>query len=130
MAGVAAIAGAALLLVSCSGGDSDSDETPTATATSTATATAGSSTPAATTPAPTATAAPGGGDVSLVAGSAAAGDHTAGEDGPAEQAVLNLADDVAVAPKDDIYIADSNSFRILKLLSGGRFLWRIAGVAQ
>ena len=43
---------------------------------------------------------------------------TVGEDGPATSAALNNAEDVAVAPNGDIYIADFNSARLLRIREG------------
>ena len=43
---------------------------------------------------------------------------TVGEDGPATEAALNSAEDVAVAPNGDIYIADYNSSRLLRIRDG------------
>ena len=41
-----------------------------------------------------------------------------GEDGPATEAALNNAEDVEVAPNGDIYIADRNSARLLRIRDG------------
>ena len=41
-----------------------------------------------------------------------------GEGGPAAEAALNNAEDVAVAPNGDIYIADRNSARLLRIRDG------------
>jgi hypothetical protein len=60
----------------------------------------------------------GGGKVSIVAGISGSNDARAGEGGPATSAALNLAEEVAVAPNGDIYIADRNSSRLLRI-SGG-----------
>ena len=43
---------------------------------------------------------------------------TIGEGGPATEAALNSADEIAVAPNGDIYIADSNSSRLLRIRDG------------
>jgi hypothetical protein len=53
-----------------------------------------------------------------VAGVPAPGVGTVGEDGPATQAALNNAEDVAVAPNGDIFIADANSSRLLRIRDG------------
>lgn len=63
-------------------------------------------------------AASSGGVVVLVAGVPAPGVGTIGEDGPADQAALNNAEDVATAPNGDIYIADYNSQRLLRIRDG------------
>jgi serine/threonine-protein kinase len=41
-----------------------------------------------------------------------------GEEGPANLAALNLAVDLAVAPNGDIYIADYNTARLLRIIDG------------
>ena len=43
---------------------------------------------------------------------------TVGEGGPATEAALNNAEDVAVAPNGDIYVADYNSARLLRISDG------------
>lgn len=43
---------------------------------------------------------------------------TIGEGGPATEAALNNAEDIAVAPNGDIYIADANSQRLLVIQGG------------
>ena len=43
---------------------------------------------------------------------------TVGEDGPATEAALNNAEDVEGAPNGDIYIADFNSARLLRIREG------------
>lgn len=43
---------------------------------------------------------------------------TVGEGGPATEAALNSADDVMVAPNGDIYLADYNSARLLRIREG------------
>ncbi|HJU52142.1 MAG TPA: hypothetical protein VJ815_07385, partial [Acidimicrobiia bacterium] len=53
-----------------------------------------------------------GGVVVHVAGVPPPAVGTVGEDGPATSAALNNAEDVAVAPNGDIYIADFNSARL------------------
>ncbi|MGQ0849578.1 MAG: FGLLP motif-containing membrane protein, partial [Actinomycetota bacterium] len=53
-----------------------------------------------------------------VAGLPAPATGTIGEGGPATEAALNNADDVAVAPNGDIYIADYNSARLLRIRDG------------
>lgn len=56
--------------------------------------------------------------VVLVAGVPPPATGTVGENGPATEAALNNADDVAVAPNGDIYIADYNSARLLRIRDG------------
>jgi hypothetical protein len=53
-----------------------------------------------------------------VAGVPAPATGTVGEDGPATEAALNNAEDVAVAPNGDIYLADANSSRLLRISDG------------
>lgn len=59
-----------------------------------------------------------GGVVIHVAGVAPPVFGTVGEGGPATEAALNNAEDVAVAPNGDIYIADYNSARLLRISDG------------
>ena len=63
-------------------------------------------------------AATSGGVVVHVAGLPPPAVGTVGEDGPAADAALNNAEDVAVAPNGDIYIADYNSARLLRIRDG------------
>lgn len=58
------------------------------------------------------------GAVVQVAGQPAPATGTTGEDGPANQAVLNNAEDIAVAPNGDIYIAEFNGARLLRIRDG------------
>jgi hypothetical protein len=59
-----------------------------------------------------------GGVVIHVAGVAPPVFGTVGEGGPATEAALNNAEDVAVAPNGDIYVADYNSARLLRISDG------------
>lgn len=63
-------------------------------------------------------AAGGGGVVTHVAGLPAPAVGTIGEGGPATEASLNNAEDVEVAPNGDIYIADYQSSRLLRIRGG------------
>jgi hypothetical protein len=63
-------------------------------------------------------AATSGGVVVHVAGLPPPAVGTVGEDGPAADAALNNAEDVAVAPNGDVYIADYNSARLLRIRDG------------
>jgi hypothetical protein len=63
-------------------------------------------------------AATSGGVVVHVAGLPPPAVGTVGEDGPAADAALNNAEDVAVAPNGDVYIADYNSARLLRIRNG------------
>ena len=63
-------------------------------------------------------AATSGGVVVHIAGLPPPAVGTVGEDGPAADAALNNAEDVAVAPNGDIYIADYNSARLLRIRDG------------
>lgn len=58
------------------------------------------------------------GPIETVAGLDAPAVGTIGENGPADQAALNNAEDVAVAPNGDIYIADYQSSRLLRISDG------------
>ncbi len=58
------------------------------------------------------------GVVVTVAGLPAPAVGTVGEGGPAAQAALNNAEDVEVAPNGDIYIADRNTQRLLRIRDG------------
>jgi len=63
--------------------------------------------------------------VTAVAGVLGATDPLTGEGGPATSAALNLAADVAVGRNGDIYIADYNSSRVVRIRSGTlSALWR------
>lgn len=58
------------------------------------------------------------GPIETVAGLEPPAVGTIGEDGPANQAALNNAEDVAIAPNGDIYIADYQSSRLLRIRDG------------
>lgn len=58
------------------------------------------------------------GPIETVAGLEPPAVGTIGEDGPADQAALNNAEDVVVAPNGDIYIADYQSSRLLRIRDG------------
>lgn len=59
-----------------------------------------------------------GGVVVHIAGAPPPALGTDGEGGPATEAAVNNADDVAVAPNGDIYLADFNSARLLRIHDG------------
>ncbi|MCU0273879.1 MAG: Hsp70 family protein [Acidimicrobiales bacterium] len=120
-------AGVAAVVVLTGGGD-DSSSATTVTATAAPDATAASSAPVGETTVPSgATTVPGAttappvsapvrGTIALVAGSGASG--TDGEDGPATAAAMSRPENVAVTSTGDVYIADNDTQRILKV-SGG-----------
>lgn len=58
---------------------------------------------------------PGAGIVTTVAGIGGTNNPLAGEGGPAVSAALSLSDDVAIAPNDDVYLADRNTSRVLRI---------------
>lgn len=70
---------------------------------------------AATSPSAPTVAGPGAGIVTAFAGTATGSDLTVGEGGPATQAGISLADDIAVGPNGDVYVADHNTGRLLRI---------------
>lgn len=117
--GFVGIALTGILLGACGGsGVVTTTTVPPSTTATTATSTTTAPPASTTTEATATTVATGGGLVSLVAGIDRAQSATAGEDGPATEAALNNAEDIAVAPNGDVYIADRNSQRLLKISDG------------
>jgi actin-like ATPase involved in cell morphogenesis/sugar lactone lactonase YvrE len=89
--------------------------TPGTTASAAAAASASGSAPAATPGSSLSASGPGAGAVTLVAGIGSSNDPLVGEGGPPDSAALNLAGGLAVAPNGDIYIADTNTQRVLRI---------------